>query len=522
MLRFLRAISNRKEEYRERGRPRLGERGLSDADRLVAAAKAQSEAGRWAEAEKALRAALLLDPDDDGAWNLLGIALRQSGKADEARAGFEAALDRNPSNADAHTNLGNICFEQGDLARAETCYRAAVALQPGLLSAWMSLGAVLRRRDRLDEAAACYRSVLTFDPKNGQALSELGSILRARGDAAGAEASFRRAVGANPGDASAKYNLAIACLSRGDFEEGLELYESRFAAFGERMGPARRFADVLGSERRWHGQSLSGARILVWTEQGFGDSIMMLRYLRLLKQQGVRTLLVVCRPELTRLIAAIPTVDRVVSTGDELSPDEFDLHCPIMSLPREFETRPDSIPRHAPYVSASEDIVRAWRTRLSGIRGIKVGIAWAGSGTLDADARRSIPQSCLAPLLEIHEVCFFSLQKEETANEPPHDARLLDWMSECTDFMDTAALIANLDLVISVDTAVAHLAGALGREVWLLNRFDGDWRWGIGAKITPWYRTMTIFNQAASEEWEDVIRRVAGELRRFVDKACSR
>jgi hypothetical protein len=193
-----------------------------------------------------------------------------------------------------------------------------------------------------------------------------------------------------------------------------------------------------------------------------------------------------------------------------------------MSLPREFGTRPDSIPRDVPYLRVPEDLASAWRGRLSNIAGARVGIAWAGSELLEADSQRSIALSKLAPLLEVQGARFISLQKTRPARDAAPDSKaIVDWMAECHDFMDTAALIANLDLVISVDTAAVHLAGALGRSVWLLNRLDGDWRWGLGLDRSPWYPSLTIFNQTAPARWEDVIQRIVTELRRFAQSKAT-
>ena len=340
-------------------------------------------------------------------------------------------------------------------------------------------------------------------------LKTLSGLRRRHGDR-GVAVSASSSV--DPEAIAAKYNLAIACLRKGDYENGFELYESRFAAFGERMKHARRFAHSLGEERRWNGQPIAGVRLLVWTEQGYGDSIMMLRYLPLLKLEGARELLVVCEPEMARLIGTIPAVDRVVTTGNDLSPDEFDLHCPAMSLPREFRTRRESVPNDVPYLQIPKRLVDIWRDRFSEIKRAKVGFAWAGAATLEADARRSIPLATFASVFSVPHVQFISLQKDRRLDELMAQFPLSDWMPECRDFLDTAALIEALDLVISVDTAVAHLAGAVGKQVWLLNRSEGEWRWGDGLTRSVWYPTMAIFNQRSPGRWDDVIEDVSREL----------
>jgi len=507
------------------------------------------ERGELHRAEACYRAALTLQPSLLPARMNLGATLRRQGRSEDAAECYREVLALDSNNGPALSELGLIHMAAGRLAEAEECLSRAINAAPRLLPAWCNLAdcfLALGKREQAEQTcekaleiqpksadalSAFARALVPVDPEraerfcreaiaiapdHGGALNTLGTILRARGKVEGAEATFRRALSVDPEAIAAKYNLAIACLRKGDYRQGFELYESRFQAFGERMVAARRFEQTLGTERRWHGQSVAGTRILVWTEQGFGDAIMTLRYLPLLKLRGTRELLVVCQPELARLIGGIPTVDRVVTTGDDLSRDEFDLHCPAMSLPREFGTRHDSIPCDVPYVGIPADLAKAWRERFAGATGVKVGIAWAGSELLEAHARRSLPLSKLAPLLAVQNVSFISLQKALPAGDTEDREQIIDRMAECGDFMDTAALIANLDLVISVDTAVVHLAGALGRPVWLLNRFDGDWRWGLGLDRSPWYPTMTIFNQTAPDRWEDVIERVATDLHRFV------
>jgi hypothetical protein len=218
----------------------------------------------------------------------------------------------------------------------------------------------------------------------------------------------------------------------------------------------------------------------------------------------------------------MPGVDRVVVAPDTLPLGKFDLHCPIMSLPHAFDSRQDSIPAQVPYLSVPGRLRDHWQERLSGISGMKVGLAWAGSAALRDDAKRSIHARRFAPLLAIERLRLVSLQKGEAAlqlEDWPGDVE--DWMDGCEDLMDTAALIANLDLVISVDTAVAHLAGALGKPVWLLNRFESEWRWGLAREDSPWYPTMRIFRQTERDAWDDVVERVSAELAKLAGAAAT-
>jgi len=316
----------------------------------------------------------------------------------------------------------------------------------------------------------------------------------------------------HPATAAQRYNLATSLLMRGEYGRGFDLYESRFDTFEERAAPARKFAQSLGKKRRWRGEPLSRRRIVIWCEQGFGDDLMMLRYLPLLKARGTKKIMVVCERELVDLVKAMPVVDRVFSGNDTIAPDDFDVHCPIMSLPHCCQTTRESVPRDIPYLTVPKDRVDRWRKRLAEIGTPKIGLAWAGGAILEADPRRSIPLAAFEPLLFLPGVCFVSLQKDRRLEDARLAPRLVDWMPECDDFLNTATLIEALDLVISVDTAVAHLAGALGKEVWLLNRFESEWRWGRDATRSVWYPTMTIFNQRNPDRWDEVIGEIAKRL----------
>jgi hypothetical protein len=303
-------------------------------------------------------------------------------------------------------------------------------------------------------------------------------------------------------------------LLRNDLEEGFRLYESRFRSFARTFTGSRGLHDRLKDQPSWQGEALSGKRVLVWTEQGMGDSIMMIRYLPMLKERGAEMVTVFCDPALKRLIESVSGVDRVVC--DPMSDLEMtlDLHCPIMSLPFLLHTTRESVPHDIPYLVVPEDIRNQWRTRLSGVSGFKVGLVWAGGGTLRDDAKRSIAPEKLAPLTKVDGVQVISLQKEKVGTQ----LGIPDWMDDCDDFMDTAGLIENLDLVISVDTAVAHLSGALGKPTWLLNRFQSEWRWGIAREQSDWYPSMRIFSQHQDSDWRAVINVVAEELKLIAAK----
>jgi hypothetical protein len=271
---------------------------------------------------------------------------------------------------------------------------------------------------------------------------------------------------------------------------------------------------MAGSQRtfkqaQWTGEPARGQTLLIYAEQGFGDSLQFCRYATLAAKRGLRVILEVQAP-LVRLLRTLPGVDQVMALGEPL-PD-FDVHCPMMSLPLAFATTVETIPGSAAYLRADPMQVAVWQTRLDGMpqRGPRIGLVWAGSAMLTADRRRSINPEKLAPLFRLSGFHFFSVQKSGQA--APSDFPLTDYMDEMDDFADTAALIANLDLVISVDTAVAHLAAALGKPVWLLDRFDHDWRWLTGRRDSPWYPTLRLYRQPQRGDWDAVLAEVLHDL----------
>ena len=468
---------------------------------------------RLDDAEASLRKALALQPDWDRAHNALGTTFLARGNLDEAQACFRRAVAANPDSAEALANLGSICKDKGDPDQAEAFYRRALQLNPQAAEVCVNLGSVLQHRGDFGGAEDLYRRALTLRPDYAAAHSNLGSVLVMQRRLEEAEASLRNALQLSPDDASAKYNLAMGTLLRGDYREGLALYESRFDALPHEFAVARATAGSLKRHARWQGDPLSGRRVLVWTEQGLGDALMMMRYLPALKERGARSVTVLCDAALDRVMRSLPGVDKVACRIDAIAAESYDTHCPIMSLPHLFGTQLDSIPCRVPYLSVPAAAKSAWRERLSGIAKMKVGLVWAGNSALRDDARRSITLNQFAPLREIDGVQLISLQKGGAAAELGQwGSAIADWMDACGDFMDTAALVDNLDLVIGVDTAVAHLAGALGKPVWLLNRSESEWRWGFEREDTPWYPTMRIFRQERPLEWGSVIARIAREL----------
>jgi len=474
-------------------------------------------AGRLAEADAAYRGLLARDPGNVDALHFAGVVAYQRGRLEEAADLIAQALARNPSNAPAHNNLGNVLAAQGRLAAAIASYRSALALDPryadarvNLAGKLSNLGGSLNDRGKPLEAAACCEEALALQPDLTEAHNNLGLALQALGRLSEGEQSFRRALELNPGMAPASVNLGFARLLQGDYAAGFALTEKRFAA----SAPVRALAAQFDPAARWDGAEAHGETLLVWTEQGLGDSIMMMRYLPMLKQRGFARTLVYCESALERLYQQTPGVDEVFSRKAPPPAGQFDRHCPVMSLPLAFGTRIESSPSEVPYLSVPRSLEKQWAAKLAGVAGRRVGLSWAGARLNARNALRSIRLEQLAPLFELDGVSLVNLQKGD-GSEQLHQARwpILDRMDECRDLMDSAALIKQLDLVISVDTAVAHLAGALGKPVWLLNRCESEWRWMLEREDSPWYPTMRIFRQREPGDWDDVMARVAAALR---------
>lgn len=442
-----------------------------------------SESGRDGEAELEYRRALALDPEMAQAHNDLGNCLRRQGKA-EAEPHYRRAIALHPELAEAHNNLGNLLLDAGNVAEAERAYATALALKPGLILALNNLGSLLAQTGRMEEA----------------------------------DASYRRALELRPGDSLLSWNYSLFRLQLGDFAQGFRLYESRFDAGDEKaFGAARRVLRQLHGIPRWTGEPLAGQTLLVWTEQGLGDSVMFMRFLVELKERGLERLLVYCEPTLVRLMQSLSAVDEVISRQGPAPIDRFDFHCPIMSLPMLLGTRLETLRAEAPYARVPEELSAKWRARSAGVPGPRIGIAWRSGSLSTVGALRDIALERFAPLLEIPAVSFVSLQKGEGAGDAKRlGLPVASWIDDGRDLLDTAALMAQLDLIVSIDTVIPHLAGALGKPVWLLNRYESDWRWLLGRTDSPWYPSMKIFTQPAKGDWDGALAQVASEARHWL------
>jgi tetratricopeptide (TPR) repeat protein len=469
-------------------------------------------ADRFAQAITLYRAVLAQAPNEPEVHYNLGMALAQSGHPDQAVACWRTALSLRPLYPKASNNLGMTLAELGQLDEALSCLRFAAALAPEVAEITGNLAAVLRQTGAWDEAEALLRRTLCLDPAYADAYNNLGILEADRRRLGPAVTAYRRALRLAPGHAKAHFNLGLALLTQGALAEGWAEHEWRFKGGGRHSTP-RPFRRPL-----WQGESLAGRRLLLHAEQGFGDSLQFLRFAQPLAATGA-TVLVEVPPALVRLAKTVPGVAQVVASGDDLP--AFDRHLPMLSLPHLLGVTLTTIPAQTPYLSADPQAVAMWRQRLAPCPRPWVGLVWAGDPRPDdpfanaIDRRRSIGLTVMAPLLALEGVTFVSLQKGAPAAQTAllaEGQRLLDWTGELTDFADTAALTQALDLVITVDTAVAHLAGALNRPVWIASRFDGCWRWLEDRDDSPWYPTARLYRQTAPGPWDQVVASMAADL----------
>jgi tetratricopeptide (TPR) repeat protein len=430
-----------------------------------------------------------------------------AGDAAGAQAAYEAALELDPGQAAVHGNLALLLDNTGQFTAAEDHYRKALTLAPDTTQLWVNFGAMLLQRQRLEEAEAALRKALALDAGNLSTLSNLGAALALQQREDEAEGLYRKALGLDPTHRKSAFNLAYLLLKQGRFEEGWQRLESR-----DWYGL---LADKLPFPR-WQGQGLAGQSILITLEAGHGDMIQFCRYAAQLKAAGARRVGVLCHPALAELFKTLDGCDLAISIDQNLPDDDFDFWVPPLSLPFQFGTRLDSIPAKLPYLHADPGRITRFAKALEAPPGtLKVGLVWKGSPNFENDAHRSLPSlATLAPLSEVPNVHFHSLQKGQGEDEvfAQNFTRL---GPELHNFADTAAVIAQLDLVIAVDTAVAHLAGALGKPCWvLLPWYLTDWRWLQDRDDSPWYPgAMRLFRQPKMGDWEPVIAQVVDALK---------
>ena len=469
---------------------------------------AAHQTGRHAEAVELIERAVALRSDQAAWFGNLGTARSALGRFDDAISAYHRALELDQNNVEARYNLASVLSQTGDAATAADAYRQALQINPQHVGSLNNLGTTLRELGCGDEAICVLQRAVDVAPGFVESRYNLGNVLRDAGQVTEAESCFRSALELQPDSARIHAGLAITQLLQGNFASGWAEYEWRLHCETGRVSP--RCTPV------WDGTNPAGRRIMLFAEQGLGDTIQFVRFANSLKEFGA-TVFIECQPPLVPLLANAAGLDGVFARDDRLP--EFDVAVPLLSVPHRLNTSVDSIPADVPYLAASDELTDHWARHLAPIESLKIGIAWQGAaGHLD-DNRRSIPLTAFAPLSRIDGVTLISLQKGHGIEQL--DAGSLDFdvvrLPDDVDttngaFMDTAAIMQQLDLVVTSDTAIAHLAGALGVRAWIALSTGPDWRWLMDRDDSPWYPSARLFRQQSPGDWDDVFARMAGQL----------
>ena len=490
-------------------KPPLAEGHLAEA--LQIAAVSSLGLGRLDDAESYWRRSIDANPGFVDAYMNLGTLLKRLNRLHDLEALFRQLLEVRPDLADVHNQLGSMLQDQGRLSEAEAAYRQASLLRPDRVEFHYNLGVVLRPLGRWREAAQAYQRAVEMNPGLVMGYSNLGNVLKELGCLPEAENAYRNALAIRGDYHHAKFALATLLISTGRFEEGWQLYGERHE---DPNSIQHRTQKVIGRPR-WRGEALAGKRLLVWQEGGLGDAIHFGRYFSLLKAQGAAEIAFVCAPALQRLFATAEGVDVVLThEAGRASSARYDYWTSPLSVPLYLGTTLEAIP--APIrLKPDPALVESWRVRLAGLPpGERIGLVWKGNARHQNDAHRSLRSlAMLAPLWSLPGVSFVSLQKGEGEDEalaPPVDQPLLHLGSDIVDMADTAAIVTQLDLVICVDTSIAHLAASVGTPCWvMLPAEEVDWRWMHERSDSPWYPgTIRLFRQPLGGEWPTLVEQV--------------
>jgi Tfp pilus assembly protein PilF len=498
-------------------------------DELMRLAVQHQREGRLAEAEAIYRQLLAASPDEPAALHMSGVLALQRGELDQARALIERAIALCPDAADFHGNLGELHRRAGRLDLAIATLERALQLRAAYPAALFNLGLAHAARGEAARAADAYARVLALDPvpfSAAAAACNLASALKSLGRFDDAEAAYRKALAIQSDLAPAHWNWGLLLLLRGELQAGWVEFEWR------------RLIPELGQHPsfplpQWDGHQASGKTLLIYAEQGLGDVIQFARFLPLVAERSASRVMLLCQPELCRLLAGVTGVSQVIARepNDEISPPSLpapaDLYCPLLSLPLILGTKQQTLSETVPYLSASRADIEAFASLFPPCgRRLRVGLAWSGREDNPINHERSVSLHQLAPLAKVERVVeFYSLQKGPAAAQTKQAAsalRCIDPADRLGDLADTAAFIAHLDLVITVDTAIAHLAAALGKPVWLMLSHVYHWPWGISSERTPWYPTMRLFRQKARGDWSGVVTRVEEALRELTESSSAR
>ncbi len=442
-------------------------------DALFLSGLVYRDAGDRRRAIHLISRAITIDPRRARFHCVLGLLLRANGNDRAALERFREALRLDDGDASCFFYLGDLCMDLGRSAEASARFQAAVNLAPEMTAAWINLGLCHKTEKKLVLARDCFERAIALEPEN----------------------------------IDAHVNLGLTLLLMDRYVDGWREYDWRLRHAAN--GPAR--FGVPANLPQWDGRAdLHGKKIVILAEQGFGDTLQFVRYLPQLKKRGA-AITMVCPKPLRSLLGGLAIIDEFLDAGNAI---RADCHCPLVSLPGLFGTTADTIPDTSPYLHASPERRRFWSEKLGPARRPRVGLVWEGKPLHQNDPLRC--RSCrladFSPLTGLEGIDFFSLQKGEPVaqlQELPAPVRITDLNDDLTDFGETAAVMAHLDLIITIDTAAAHLAGALGRPVWTLLPFAPDWRWSLDRETCPWYRSMTLFRQTAPDRWAEPIERMA-------------
>ena len=479
-------------------------------DQLLLDALQHQAAGLFEEAKNLYLQILAIDVRHAPSLFGLGSVAQQARNYDVAAKMMLRAIAVDDSVFDYHFGLGVALQSLGEFDAALAAFGRAADLAPENLLARFRIGNVLQLQGQLDDAVSAYEAILAVKPDSLEAEFNIGNVLRLQGKLNAARARYHRALKRQPKHADALWNLSLLDLLEGDYAAGWRTYESR----QQRPTPNLRHFP----KPQWKGEPLNGARILLHAEQGLGDTLQFLRYVSMVVARGGQVILDVPK-EIQRLAAEIPGTFAVIATGGSIP--EFEWQCPLMSLPLAFGTTLESIPAAVPYLIVPDEAKRTADCLTWPEQGLRIGLVWGATPRSFEDSDRSIPSSLFDPVLATPDAHFYSLQLGPQANQfDPHSSAMMDLREAIEDFADTAALVEHLDLVVTVDTSVAHLAGALGKPTWVLLPFAPDWRWLTARDDSPWYPTVRLFRQPRPRDWQSVLERVQTELSQLVRKSA--